>query len=254
MFVDTHAHINDDKFTDKDKIVNNYLNSNVSRVIDIGCDDISSENAKILSEKYPSIYFMAGFQPCELDRYSEKTLDKIRGLCLHDKCVAVGEIGLDYHYEGYNKELQHQAFFEQIKLADEINLPISVHSRDATQDTVNMLKEYTPKNCGVIHCFSGSKETAKIYLDLGFYIAFGGTVTYKNATNLREVASFAPTDRILTETDSPYLAPQNVRGTVNEPKNIPYIAQFLADIKETNLETFTNQIYKNALTLFKKLK
>ena len=254
MFVDTHCHLDDKKFQDINKVVASYLEVGVERVITIGCDNKSSLESKNLSENFSSVYFASGFHPSEADKFTLEGLEIIKNLCEHEKCVAVGEIGLDYHWEPFDLAKQKEIFEAQIQLANQYRLPISVHSRDATKDVLDILRATKPENCGVMHCFSGSKETAKILLDLGFYLGFGGTVTFNNATNLKEVASYCPLDRILTETDSPYLAPHPFRGSVNEPKNIPVIASCLAFLKGESLETIKNFVYQNAKRLFYKLK
>lgn len=255
MYIDTHCHLYDERFTDVDKIVDEYLKYQVTTAINMGCYLECSKMGKAYAEKYPSVYFGAGFHPNDATKWDDGQKEEIKKLLTHDKCVCVGEIGLDYHYGEENKEKQKQVFIEQIKLAYEYNLPISIHSRDATQDTVNILKEY--RDClkfgGVMHCFSGSKETAKEYLDLGLYIGFGGTLTFKNARNLLEVASFCPTKRILTETDSPYLSPEPFRGQINTPKNIPIIVNKLATIKNIDMEEMAKIIMINAKNLFTKL-
>ena len=165
----------------------------------------------------------------------------------------MGEIGLDYHYQPFDKEKQAAAFIRQIELANELKLPIVVHSRDACLDTLNIIKAHRPKYGGTMHCFSGSKETARDYLNLGFYLSFGGTLTFKNAVRAVEVVKFAPIDRILTETDSPYLSPEPFRGQVNTPKNIPIIAKRLAEIRGVEVGVIEEAVYRNTTTLFPKI-
>lgn len=255
MYIDTHCHLHDAKLTDLDAVVNNYLRDNVNKVINMGCCLQTSEIGKALSEKYESVYFAAGYHPGDINGFNDSELDKIKTLAMHEKCVAIGEIGLDYYWEGYDKEKQIDGFIKQLELANQLHLPVSIHSRDATADMLRILKENKSKLTygGVMHCFSGSKETASELMKLGLYISFAGTVTFKNASNLKEVAKFVPVDRCLTETDCPYLAPHPLRGTINEPKNIPIIAAHVAELKGLDNQEFADRVMKNARSLFKKL-
>ncbi|MBQ8426496.1 MAG: TatD family hydrolase [Clostridia bacterium] len=255
MYIDTHCHLQDAKLVDLDVVVSNYLRDNVSKVINMGCCLETSEIGKALSERYDTVYFAAGYHPSDIGDFDNEKLDKIKALAMHEKCVAIGEIGLDYYWEGYDKQKQKDGFIKQLELAHEMHLPVSIHSRDATADMLNILKDNKSKLTygGVMHCFSGSRETATELMNLGLYISFAGTVTFKNATNLKEIAKFVPVDRCLTETDCPYLAPHPLRGTVNEPKNIPLIAAHVAELKGIDVLDFANCVMKNAKTLFKKL-
>lgn len=254
MFVDTHCHIDDPKFLDVDFVVKSFIDAKVDFAINMGCDIDTTKNGKALSEKYQNVYFAAGFHPSEIDGLTAESLEVIRQFALHDKCVAIGEIGLDYHWEPFDKNKQIDGFIKQIDLANQLKLPISVHSRDATEDMIKVLKEFAPKYQGVMHCYSGSVETAKILLDLGFYISFAGTLTFKNARNLVEVAKYVPTDRCLTETDSPYLAPTPYRGCLNSPAFVPLVTEKLAEIKGFSVEEVAKLVKENAKRLFYKLK
>lgn len=254
MFIDTHCHIDDEKFTDLDATISEIVNANVDFVINMGCDVKTTQNGKSLSEKYDCVYFASGFHPSEIDGLTDESLEKIKGFALHEKCVAIGEIGLDYHWEPYDKDKQIAGFIKQIELANSLNLPISVHSRDATENMINLLRTHKLANGGVMHCFSGSRETAKILLDLGFYISFAGTLTFKNARNLVDVAEFTPLDRCLTETDSPYLAPVPHRGEMNTPAYVPFVTKRLAEIKNIAMDEVAKTVKNNAKTLFYKLK
>lgn len=255
MYIDTHCHLHDAKLVDLNSVVKNYLRDNVSKVINMGCCLETSEIGKSLSERYDSVYFAAGYHPSDIGDFDDSKLEKIKALATHEKCVAIGEIGLDYYWEGYDKEKQKSGFIRQLELAKEMRLPASIHSRDATGDMLSILKSNNDKlqYGGVMHCFSGSKETATELMNLGLYISFAGTVTFKNASNLKEIAKFVPVDRCLTETDCPFLAPHPLRGTVNEPKNIPLIASHVAELKGIDLFEFANSVMNNAKTLFKKL-
>lgn len=254
MFIDIHCHIDDEKFNDAKSVVAAYLKDGVDVVINAGANVGSSISSCNLSKEFESVYFAAGIHPSDIHELNKENLDLLKSLALDKKCVAIGEIGLDYHFLPFDKEKQKQGFIKQIELANELNLPIVVHSRDAAKDTLDIIKNNTPKCGGVMHCFSGSCETAKEYVKEGFYISFGGTLTFKNAVNLREVALSVPTDRILTETDSPYLAPTPLRGTVNQPKNVSLVTAFLGELLGKSVEETANIIRQNAERLFYKLK
>ena len=256
MFIDTHCHLHDEKLKDTDTVVSEYLDSGVDIAINMACCALTSEMGKALAEKYDSIYFGTGCHPSDINGLDDLEFDRIKNLTSHPKCVAVGEIGLDYYWEGYDKEKQIAGFIRQIELAKEVKLPISIHSRDATGDMLKILKANKGKLAygGVMHCFSGSKETAKELLNLGLYISFAGPLTFKNANTILEVADFVPNDRCLTETDSPYLSPHPLRGKTNGPKNVPIILAKLALIKNMEMEKLAEQVMINAKNLFKKLK
>ena len=255
MFIDTHCHLHDEKLCDTDAVVNEYLRDGVDIAINAACCAETSEKGKLLAEKYPSVYFMTGCHPSDSGLYNQKELERIAKLTSHKKCVAVGEIGLDYYWKPFDKEQQKKVFVELIELADSAKLPVCIHSRDATLDTLNILKENKSKltNGVVLHCFSGSVETAAEVLKLGCYISFAGPLTFKNSRHTVEVAKFVPDDMCLTETDSPYLAPHPLRGTVNSPKNVSIIAAFLASVKGLEVERLAERVMINAKTLFKKL-
>lgn len=255
MFIDTHCHLHDEKLPDTDLVVANYTRDGVKKVINMGCCLKTSEIGRQLAEKYESVYFAAGYHPGDIADFDDAMLDKIKRLAEHEKCVAIGEIGLDYYWEGFDKEKQKDGFIKQLELANYMHLPVSIHNRDATGDMLSILKQNKSKltYSGVMHCFSGSKETATELMKLGLYVSFSGTVTFKNAANLKDVARFVPLDRCLTETDCPFLAPHPYRGTVNEPKNIPVIAAHIAELKGLDLYEFANSVMDNAKTLFKKL-
>ena len=252
MFVDTHCHLDDERFS-LDTSKKDLGLDRVDFAITMGCDLRGSENCKILSEKYDNLYFGAGFHPGNIENYSTQDFEKLKTLYLHPKCVCVGEIGLDYHWEPFDKEKQQEILIEQIKTSNLVKLPVSIHSRDATKDMLDILKSHFPKEGGVMHCYSGSKETAKILLDMGCYISFAGTLTFKNASNLKEVASYVPKDMVLTETDSPYLAPHPLRGTKNNPSNVGIITDFLANINGISIEEMAKIVKDNAKRLFKKI-
>ena len=255
MFVDTHCHLHDEKLSDCERVVCDFLRDGVDFVINAACCALTSEAGKNLAEKFSPVYFMTGCHPSDINGFDDAEFDRISRLTSHDKCVAVGEIGLDYHWEGFDKDRQKAGFIKQIELAYQCKLPISIHSRDATSDTLKILKDNKNKlqYGAVMHCFSGSKETAKELLDLGLYISFAGPLTFKNARGLVEVAEYVPIDRCLTETDCPYLSPHPLRGKINEPKNVSLVTARLAEIKGVDLYRLAEQIKQNAKTLFYKI-
>ena len=204
----------------------------------------------------PALYFAAGFHPSNLQDYQKGDEERLASLLQSPKGVAVGEIGLDYHYEDTDEAAQKRAFCAQLELAEALCLPVIIHSRDAAADTLRILKDNRAKlrAGGVMHCFSGSPETAKEYLKLGLYISFAGPVTFKNARRLDEVAKIVPPERILAETDSPYLAPEPFRGTLNTPKNVVQVYEKLAQLRGEETEALALRIKQNAKTLFYKLR
>lgn len=257
IYIDTHAHLNyDNKYGDREQLIADICAAGIERVINVGWNYESSHSAALLAQKHERLYFAAGFHPSNLSDFCAGDHERIAALLSSPKGVAVGEIGLDYHYDGTDEAAQKRAFAEQLELADALGLPFAVHSRDAAQDTLNILKDNKGKlsHGGVMHCFSGSPETAKEYLKLGLYISFAGPVTFKNARRLDEVAKIVPADRLLAETDSPYLAPEPVRGTLNTPLNVVRVYEKLAALRGEDAEELALQIRKNAYTLFPKLK
>ncbi len=255
MFIDTHCHLHDSKFENVEEIINNYLRDGVDVAIDMGCCADTSEIGKGLAENYSSVYFAAGCHPSDSNGFNDNELLRIKALTFHPKCVAVGEIGLDYYWKPFDKERQKDCFIKQIELASECKLPVSIHCRDATEDTLNILKanKRNLTNGAVMHCYSGSRETARELLNLGLYISFAGPLTFKNGARAREVAEYVPNDFLLTETDSPFLSPEPLRGTRNEPKNVSLVTAFLAKLKGVELSEFSRIIMNNAKRLFKKL-
>ncbi len=257
MYIDVHAHLTDDVFAESDVVASEILAAGVGLVICSGYDLKSSLKACALAEKYDYIYFSAGFQPQELGKYKDGDFERLRALLRHEKCVAVGEIGLDYHYEDNPpKDLQKEAFVSQIKLAFEEGLPIVIHSRDCAEDMLHILKEKRNYlgHGGVLHCYSHSAEQSKSFEDLGLYFSFGGTATFDTARKVKKSVAAVSLDRILTETDSPYLTPVPKRGQFpNTPANIPYIVEKLAEIKGISVQELKDKVQENAWRLFKKL-
>ena len=253
---DSHAHYDDERFNeDRDEVIKDMYKQGVTKCINIGCDIETSKKAIEIAKKYDFIYATCGIHPSEISQTEDelwKMLDDIRNLVnLNKKVVAVGEIGLDYHWESDNKEMQKKAFIEQIKLANELNLPISIHTRDAIDDTINILRNNKINNGAILHCCPFNKELVRHGLELGFYISFAGPVTFKNSKNAEEIVNMVPLDKILIETDSPYLAPEPVRGTRNDSRNIKYTAEKVANIKGMTLEEIAKITYDNAKRIFK---
>ena len=271
-YFDSHAHYDDEKFDeDRDELIQSLKNENVTKVVSAGYCLEGSKNAIKLSEKYPFIYCTVGISPNDIkDNYLEDIteIDKIlqEYLTKNDaqeqnqvkenanknttgKIVAVGEIGLDYHYDT-DKELQKAAFKKQIEIANKYNLPIVIHTRDAVSDTLQILKENPVNKKGVFHCCPFNRELVKEALKLGFYISFSGTVTFKNAKNAEEIVNLVPNDRFLIETDSPYLAPEPVRGTRNNSINLKYIVKKIAEFKGMTEEEIAKLSYENKERIF----
>lgn len=252
MFIDSHAHLTDPKiFPELDRVRAEYKQAGVGLVLDVGCSLKSSVDVKDNAEACEEIYFTAGCHPDSAGEVDDNAIETIRALTKHDKCLAIGEIGLDYYYEGYDREVQKQAFIKQLDLAVELELPVIIHSRDAWQDTVNVLKEYAPKlkKGFLMHCYSGSKEIAEILLKLGAYFSFGGALTFKNSKK-SEVVKILPIDRIFVETDCPFMAPVPHRGKVNEPKYVPIVYEFLSGVYGLSVSEVEKQIEKNFTEFF----
>lgn len=254
-FFDSHAHYDDEKFDkDREEILDKIYKSGVTKCINIGCDVMTSENSIKLAEKYDFIYATCSVHPSEIPQKEEELwiiINKIKQLAkLNKKIVAIGEIGLDYYWHNDNKELQKKAFIAQINLANELNLPISIHTRDAIDDTIEIIRNYKVNNGGVLHCCPFNKELVKHGLNLGYYIAFGGTSTFKNSKNADEIIEMVPLEKILIETDSPYLSPEPLRGTRNDSSNLKYIVNKIAQVKEMQPEEVAKITYENAVKLF----
>lgn len=247
MIFDTHAHYTDEQFEDRYELLER-LNSkeNVGAIITCATDLKSSSQCIALAKKYPFVYAAIGFHPEELTR-TDIDISSLKEL-ICERVVAIGEIGLDYYWNKENKEKQQDAFIKQILLSKELSLPVIVHDREAHGDTLDILKKYKPE--GVVHCFSGSCEMAKEIVKLGMYIGVGGVLTFKNAKNLPEVVYNTPLDRILLETDAPYLAPVPFRSKRNDSSLIPYIAEKIGDIKGKSKEEILKITEKNAYRLF----
>ncbi len=249
LIFDTHAHYDDERFDDiREELLSSLQKNGVDAAITCGCDKESSKKATEMAEKYENVFAAVGIHPCNID--SGTTIEEIENLAKHKKCVAIGEIGLDYYWTQDNKPEQKQIFIKQLELAKKINLPVLIHDRDAHADTLEILRQYKPK--GVVHSFSGSPEMAKELIDLGLYIGIGGVITFKNAKKLPDVVKMLPMDRMLLETDAPYLTPVPYRGKTNHSAMIYFSAEKIAEIKETSTEEILKQTFLNAKNLFLK--
>jgi TatD DNase family protein len=249
MLFDTHAHLDSPKFdNDRDEVISRARQAGIDTIVNIGFNRETIPSTMALAEKYDFIYAAVGWHPTDaIDMKLEEDLAWIERLCGHPKVVAIGEIGLDYYWDTSPKEIQHTVFREQIRLAKRVNKPIVIHNRDAHEDIVRLLKEEKASEVGgIMHCFSGSWETAKQCLDLNFHISFGGPVTFKNARVPKEVLEHVPLDRILLETDAPYLTPHPYRGQRNESAYVRLVAETAAEIKGITLEEIAKITSDNA--------
>ncbi|MDV3426854.1 MAG: TatD family hydrolase [Bacillota bacterium] len=253
MIFDSHAHYDDEEFdNDRDEIINSLKENNVSVVLNCGASLEGSYKTLELTEKYDFFYGAVGIHPEFANIINEEVIDKLREMAKFNKIRAIGEIGLDYYYEeNPAREIQKKAFIRQMELAEEVKLPVILHIRDAYTDALEIMKSF--KNVkGVVHCFSGSPEIARECLKLGYYIGFTGVVTFKNAKKIVDTASIVPFDRILVETDCPYMAPVPFRGKRNYSPYIKYIIERLSDIKGVNtreMEEYTTNNAKNLLNI-----
>ncbi|MDW7652229.1 MAG: TatD family hydrolase [Bacillota bacterium] len=250
--IDTHAHLNDARFAeDIDDVLSRARDAGVMAIVNVGFDLESSRGAIELSRERPFLYAAAGIHPHDAKTVTDESLAELRQLAGNTKVVALGEVGLDYYYNHSSRETQQEAFRVQIGLAREFSLPLIVHDRDAHQDVLAILQQEGADSVGgVMHCFSGGIALAREFLDLGFFISLAGPVTFKNAGELPEVARYVPLDRLLVETDSPYLAPVPRRGRRNEPAYVVMVAEKIAEIRGENPERIAEITSENARTLF----
>lgn len=261
MLIDVHAHLSGDEYEELGglpALLARMRENGVERVIASGFDYESSLRSMRLAEEYEQVYFCAGFHPSELARFSNGDFERIKELCKHDKCVAVGEIGFDYHFENNPpKQTQKEAFLRQLEIADELSLPVVIHSRDAAEDTYELLETNRRllRCSGLMHCYSYSPEMLTRFETLGLSFSFGGTSTFKNAKKVVASVECVPAHRIFSETDCPYLTPTPFRGVFpNEPKNVKYVVEKLAEIRGVSVEEMEQQIENNAYALFRKLR
>lgn len=252
---DSHAHLDDDKFNeDREQIIQHIKESEIAKLISAGYSLEGSKKARELADKYDFIYATSGISPNDIPQTEEELwimLEDIKTIAKQSKkVVAIGEIGLDYYWNQENKELQKQAFMRQIEIANELSLPIVIHTREAVMDTIQLLKQHEVILKGVFHCCPLNRELVKEALKLGFYISFAGPITFKNSKNASEIIAMVPNEKMLIETDSPYLSPEPLRGRRNDSRNVKYIAQKIADVKNIEIEEVAKITYQNAEKLF----
>ena len=252
MLFDTHVHMNDPAFDeDREELIASFPEKGVALAMNVGCSLASSYDAIALAEKYPHIYAAVGTHPDSADEVNDAVLEEYRKLCkLHPKVKAIGEIGLDYYYEDIPREIQLKAFRLQMDLARELDLPVIVHEREAHEDGMAVVREF-PEVRGVFHCYSGSAEMARQLVNLGWYIGFTGVLTFKNARKAVEVASSIPLERIVLETDCPYMAPEPFRGKRNDPGKLYRMAEKLAEIRGLSVEEIHAITLENGKKLYR---
>ncbi len=247
MLIDTHCHLSSEYYDDIDEVIRENRESGVSKIIISGCDKKGIKEVFEYAKKYEDVFLTIGYHPEEVDVISDDDLQELRSLLQSEKVVGVGEIGLDYHYVKDNRDKQIALFEKQLKIAEELKLPVVIHSRDAVKDTIDTLKKYKVK--GVIHCFSGSLETALIYIKMGYKLGIGGVVTFKNS-KLSEVVAKVGLSNIVLETDSPYLTPVPFRSKKNSSKYLKYIAQKVADVCGVSINLVEEETMRNAQDVF----
>ena len=250
MYFDTHAHYDDDAFDgDRHALLASMADGGVELIVNAGCSMPSTRRGQLLSHIYPFVYFSAGVHPHDARLMTEEDFDELRSIAKDPKCVAIGEIGLDYHYDFSPRDIQKKRFYEQMCLARELNKPVIIHEREACADVLDVVTQFKDIR-GVYHCFSGSWETAKIILDQGWYLSFTGVITFKNARKALEVVEKMPADRLMIETDSPYLAPVPKRGKRNSSLNLNYIAAKAAEIRGLTPEELAKLTLENGKRFF----
>lgn len=251
-FIDSHAHLDDERFDeDREELINSLYENGVETVLNPGADLHTSKSAVSLADKYPFIYAAVGCHPHDSKFMNDETMDIFRELAKNKKVIGIGEIGLDYYYDNSQRETQKIWFREQIRLAKELDLPYIVHDRDAHEDVFRIMKEeHYSGTRGILHCYSSSIEMAKEFIKLGFYISLGGPVTFKKAKTPKLVAKEVPLDKLLIETDSPYLTPEPYRGKRNEPKYVRYVAEEIAKIKDVSVDVIAEKTKMNFNKLF----
>ncbi|WP_050613560.1 TatD family hydrolase [Bacillus testis] len=252
MLIDTHVHLNAEQYNeDLEEVIERAQAEGVKTMVVVGFDTETITRAIELAEKYPFLYASVGWHPVDAIDMTDEDLKWLEELASHPKVVALGEMGLDYHWDKSPKDIQKEVFRKQIALAKKVKLPIIIHNREATQDVMDILKEEGAEEVGgIMHCFSGSEEIAKECMKMNFYISFGGPVTFKNAKNVKEVAAQIPLDRLLVETDCPYLTPHPFRGKRNEPAYVKLVAEEIAALKDVPFEKIAEITTANAKKLF----
>ncbi len=250
--IDTHAHLDFPRFDkDRNEVIARAWDSGISYIVNVGADLASSRRSIELAQEYPFIFATVGVHPHDASELNQELLDEIKEMASDEKVVAIGEIGLDYHYDNSPREIQKKAFKKQLQLAKELGLPVVVHSREADKDTLEILRaDFDTNNGGIMHCFGSGLEMAHQCLGMGMYLAFGGVSTFKNAGDLREVIMEVPLEKILIETDSPYLTPEPLRGKRNEPKFVRFVAEKIAEIKGIGLIEVAETTTANAIKVY----
>ena len=251
MIFETHAHFDDEAYDkDRDTLLKSLNFHGVEALVNVGASMASSRKSIELAKEYPFIYAAVGVHPEQVEELNEDTMKKLEEMAKEEKVVAIGEIGLDYYYDDVPKDIQKKWFKEQLNLAVKLKKPVIIHSRDAAQDTMEMMKKYQGKLTGIIHCFSYSKECADFFVKSGYYLGIGGVVTFSNAKKLKEVVKEVPLDRIVLETDCPYLTPTPYRGKRNSSHYLPYVAEEIAKIKEIPVEEVIRITNENAKRVY----
>lgn len=255
MIIDTHAHYDDRAFDeDREEVLTSMGEHGVERIVNVGSSLGACRRTIDLMERYDFIYGALGVHPTDSGELTEDDMEWLKKQCALEKCVAVGEIGLDYYWDEPDRDIQKKWFVRQLELAQEVDLPVIIHSREAAQDTVDIMKaEHAEKTGGVIHCYSYSKELAKTFLDMGFFIGVGGVVTFNNGKKLKEVVDYIPMDRLVIETDCPYLSPVPFRGKRNDSRKLTYVVEQIAAIKGISTAQIEEITCKNAFELYKRM-
>lgn len=252
MIFDTHAHLNDERFDeDRDAVIRSCFDENVGLIVNIGCCLESSYDSVALAKQYPGVYAAVGVHPHSADEMTQEAFEEIKTLSREEKVCAIGEIGLDYYYDNSERECQKYWFERQLAYAAQIGMPVVIHNRDAHKDCLDILHKFDLKQSGgVVHCFSGSVEMAREVVKMGLYISVGGALTFKNAVRNKQVVADIPLERILLETDCPYLTPEPFRGKRNDPRKTALVAQAVADIKNISVDEVIRTTMQNGCDLF----
>ena len=252
MLIDSHVHLDDERYNgERETIIKSLRDNNVEMVINVGADMESSRATIELCKSYDNIYGSVGVHPHYASELDEDRLREIEEMSREDKIIAIGEIGLDFFYDNSPRDIQRYWFKRQLDLAKKLGLPVIIHARDADQEVFDTLKEAQDGSLrGVMHCYSGSRELAKEYVKIGFHLSLGGPVTFKNAKRVRDVADFIPLDRLLIETDGPYLTPVPYRGKVNRPEYVHYVAEKIAEVKGISYDELVEATSENVKKLF----
>ena len=255
MAIDTHCHLNDERYDDVNEVIASLTSNNITNGVVIGYNMETSVSAMKLADENEILYSVIGFHPGNIHEIKDGDMEKLEALAVNKKVVAIGEIGLDYHYEPYDKDAQKRVFIQQLNIAKRTGLPVVIHQRDCGMDLLAILKEHYKELSGIImHCFSESTEMAEEFIKMGCYISFAGPLTFKNSKSLPDVAKMTPKELILSETDCPYLTPHPHRGKRNEPKYVSLVVEKLAELREVTYEEMEKQIEENAKKVFFKMK